>query len=858
MPVSLSIPSVSSLSALGRMASPTAGALTVAQAMADFTAKRLTQAVVVEDSQENLQTNLVNLQKLAAAGKLSALSFTGNDSSLQFNAAQINTSSALLSKAVASGVTVKVADNAANTARIASRISTVFDVTVTDTAANVEKNLTSLQTLAITGKLDTLSFTDNSPSLTLKASQFATSSALRAKMPDAAITISDNATNVAKINVTGASAIVIKDSSANVLRNFEAMRTLAATAPAMSFTLTDRVPVMSLTAAQYAGSVDLRAKLQGVTYTIKDTAQAIANNANALSGLKVAVTDTAANVQTHIDALQTFAMAGNLSALKVTDASKATLNMTAAQAFKMGTLSGAAIKLTDTAVNIQENFEGLLAVKRITSVQLTDTARPVLQVSEAQYKKGAALLTKVSGAALSVQFSGNMANYKIKPNADGSFAVGNATYKKVNFFAFQDVTTFADTGDINVNAMVLGGTNYWWRDNAGTVTTSDVQIKTGVYALGEGSSKQAFTYSFLSALPDGNTADSNNFSVMSDAQKAGVRSAFDYLSSIINATFTESNNAGQADINFGTNNQTSRGSAGYANVPNGSGDHPVYLFLDNSPGNTNTTMTQGSYGWQTLIHEIGHTLGLKHPGNYNAGGGGAPAPYLSKALDTRLFTLMSYNNPPGSLEVTSTVLPSGATRYSGTSVNPSTYMLYDMAALQFMYGVGTGQGISDYQVTSFSADWSGMQTLWMPEDGVIDASAVNNANIIDLRAGAFSSINVIPKSITDSFPASLKTAATYMGLNNVGLAFGSQVSTAKGGSVGDVFYTSAAADVAIDGGDGNDTVYLAGTAADWVQSQSTYTNAKLSRSVSLSSVEVVKYYNADTYATTHSRLDLSA
>ena len=185
-------------------------------------------------------------------------------------------------------------------------------------------------------------------------------------------------------------------------------------------------------------------------------------------------------------------------------------------------------------------------------------------------------------------------------------------------------------------------------------------------------------------------------------------------------------------------------------------------------------------------------------------------------------------------------------------------MLYDMAALQFMYGVGTGQGISDYQTTSFSADWSGMQTLWMPANGDIDASAVTNSNIIDLRAGAFSSINVIPKNITDSFPASLKTAATYMGLNNVGLAFGSQVSTAKGGSASDVFYTSTDTDVSIDGGAGIDTVYLAGTAADWVATQGSYTNAKLSRSVSVTSVEVVKYYNADTYATTHSRLDLSA
>ena len=764
----------------------------------------------------------------------------------------------MLGKAIASGVTVQVVDTAGNTARMASRISTAFEVTVIDTAANIGKNLTGLQTLAVTGKLDTLTFTDSAPALTMKASQFGATAALRAKMSGVDVTVSDTAANVAKVNVASASGVTIKDSAANVLRNFEAMRTLAATGPSMTVTLTDHAPVMALTAAQYVGSADLRAKLQGVTYTIKDNAQAIADNASALSGLKVSVTDTAANVQSNLDALQTFADAGNLSLLKVTDASKAKLSMTAAQALKMGALSGSAITLTDTAANIQANFDGLLAVKKINAIQLTDTARPVLQVTEAQYKKGAALLAKVSGAAVSVQFSGNMANYKIKANADGSFAVGNATYKKVNFFAFQDTTAFADTGDANVNAMLLGGTNYWWRDTAGGVTTSDTQIKTNVFSLGEGSSRQSFTYSFMTALPDGNTSDSTGFRAMSNTQQSAVRRAFDYLSSIINVTFTESNSAGQADINFGTNNQSTKGSSGYANLPNGSGDHPVYLFLDNSPGNANTTMTQGSYGWETLIHEIGHTLGLKHPGNYNASGGAMPGPYLSKALDSRLYTLMSYNNPTGSLEVSSASLPSGATRYSASTVNPSTYMMFDMAALQFMYGVGNGQGTSDYQVTSFNADWSGMQTLWMPEDGVIDASAVSNANIIDLRAGAFSSINVIPKSITDSFPASLKTAATYMGLNNVGLAYGSQVVTAKGGAAGDVFYTSAAADVTIDGGDGNDTVYLAGTAADWVQSQGTYTNAKLSRSVSLSNVEVVKFYNADTYATTHSRLDLSA
>jgi serralysin len=52
----------------------------------------------------------------------------------------------------------------------------------------------------------------------------------------------------------------------------------------------------------------------------------------------------------------------------------------------------------------------------------------------------------------------------------------------------------------------------------------------------------------------------------------------------------------------------------------------------------------GSYTWQVLLHETAHALGLKHPGNYNAGGGGTRGPYLSKATDTRGNTLMSYHN----------------------------------------------------------------------------------------------------------------------------------------------------------------------------------------------------------------------
>ncbi len=842
-----------------RMASVNAGPMTLSEATVALASKQLTQAVVVEDTQTALQANLAGLQKIAAAGKLSSVSFSQGDAALQFNAQQLGASTALLTQLNEDNIAVQVIDRASNLARVASRIQTGYEVTVQDSAALVQANLTGLQTLAAAGKLDQVSFTDAGvPTVTFKAAQFANMAALRAQLSNASLAVSDTAANVANYAVSAADSVVVKDASANILKNFEAMRQLAANTADVTFTLTNRAPVMELTAAQYVGSEALRAKLPSVTFTIKDTALNVRDNADALAGLQVSVTDTAANVQSSLEELKSFADAGKLKMLKVSNASTATLTMTAAQAIKLGTVAGTSVVLEDTAANIESNFDALLAVKKLKSITLTDTARPMLQVTEAQYKKGGALLSKISGAAVAVEFARNFSDYRIQTNTDGSFTVGNNKYKNVNFFAFQDFTTFADTGDAKINAMVLGGTNYWWRDTAGAVTTSDSQIKTGVFALGEGSAKSTFTYSFMNDLPDGNTADGYGFREMTAAQQDAVRSAFTYLSSLINVTFTESNNPGQADINFGTNNQSLKNSSGYANVPNGSGDHPVYLFLDNAPGNLNTNLAQGTYGWQTLIHEIGHTLGLKHPGNYNASGGGSPGPFLTKAYDTRQYTLMSYNNPTGTMKVNATTTNNITYRYSASSVSPSTYMMFDIGALQFMYGKGTAQGLDAYQTNTFTADWSGMQTLWMPEGGVIDASAVDNANIIDLREGAFSSINVIPTSVIDSFPASLRTAATYMGLNNVGLAYGTQVASATGGTSGDVFYTSTSSDVEIDGGDGNDTVYLAGTASEWITQNNVYTNARLSRSVTLTNVEAVKFYNADTYVTTHSRLDLQA
>ena len=76
------------------------------------------------------------------------------------------------------------------------------------------------------------------------------------------------------------------------------------------------------------------------------------------------------------------------------------------------------------------------------------------------------------------------------------------------------------------------------------------------------------------------------------------------------------------DIRIGLTNSEDADYAGVSMVDiynqngnfNDSGDSDIWLL--NYSGNTNGGWADGTFGFSTLIHEIGHSLGLKHPHNY--------------------------------------------------------------------------------------------------------------------------------------------------------------------------------------------------------------------------------------------------
>jgi serralysin len=188
----------------------------------------------------------------------------------------------------------------------------------------------------------------------------------------------------------------------------------------------------------------------------------------------------------------------------------------------------------------------------------------------------------------------------------------------------------------------------------------------------------------------------------------------------------------------------------------------------------------GQYGFFTLLHEIGHGLGLKHPFLEPED----PAPYtLDPSLDNHGITMMSYTEAPNAW------IYDAATGQAEV-MYPTTPMIYDVLALQYLYGknMATRAGNSTYR-------WSDkeelLETIW---DGggkdTIDCSNQTLTCWINLDDGSYSSIGLrqtqaevnealgIPSGVTFSVPL-------YNGLNNLAIAFDAVIENASGGSAAD-------------------------------------------------------------------------
>lgn len=236
--------------------------------------------------------------------------------------------------------------------------------------------------------------------------------------------------------------------------------------------------------------------------------------------------------------------------------------------------------------------------------------------------------------------------------------------------------------------------------------------------------------------------------VFNAAEKELARNAFAQWAAVANVRFVET--ATTPDIQFAAASLSS--AAGYADLGTGSGS----VWMDSD-----------GVSLSTYIHEIGHTLGFKHPGNYNAGGGGSSPPYLPTAEDSRSNTVMSYNGS-----------------------NSGGLGVYDIAAIQYIYGPNRDirNGTDTYTLSSTEVGryiWDGGGT------DTVSASGASQAVTIDLRDGGWGWFG----AKSDLFV----TAGQFF------IGYGTVIENAIGGTGNDLL-TGNAADNSLTGGAGNDTL----------------------------------------------------
>ncbi|MCV2891377.1 M10 family metallopeptidase C-terminal domain-containing protein [Ruegeria aquimaris] len=288
-------------------------------------------------------------------------------------------------------------------------------------------------------------------------------------------------------------------------------------------------------------------------------------------------------------------------------------------------------------------------------------------------------------------------------------------------------------------------------------------------------SATTITFSFLTEVPvyyGANAVERQGFQSLNTGQMEAVLAVLEHVQSFTGIKFVEA--TGEiGDITFGI-----------ADLPKGSGQ--AY-----SPGTTDVsgdvwfdlqafgsaTPEVGGSEMLLILHELGHALGMKHAHE----GQVLPASEMNNQ-----YTVMAYSQHPTS-----------------AGIDASTYMSYDMAALQFLYGSNSQDTSSDdvYDVANL------VDTVQTISDSggwdVLDAAASATDVLLNLNQGSFS------------------TSGTAFGWypirENIAVAFGTDLEEARGGFGNDTLIGNAENNVLIGNSGADVFVFLPNWGADRIE-----------------------------------------
>jgi serralysin len=224
---------------------------------------------------------------------------------------------------------------------------------------------------------------------------------------------------------------------------------------------------------------------------------------------------------------------------------------------------------------------------------------------------------------------------------------------------------------------------------AGTISTglTNDQDKNGLLS-GEQWSALDLTFSFPTNASQyeagyGLREQQTNFEALNDLQAATVRQVFAMVSGLTNLTFSELDgaSAGQAVIRQAMSDKPA---TAWSYTPGPSAEAGD-VWYGNSSGWYDAPKV-GNYAYGTILHEIGHTLGLKHGHESKPEG----SPIMTAAHDSMEYSIMTYRSYVGA---------AGLSAENEIWGFAQTFMMVDIAALQHMYGAdfSTNAGNTTYR-----------------------------------------------------------------------------------------------------------------------------------------------------------------
>ncbi len=292
------------------------------------------------------------------------------------------------------------------------------------------------------------------------------------------------------------------------------------------------------------------------------------------------------------------------------------------------------------------------------------------------------------------------------------------------------------------------------------------------------------------------------FEVMNATQIAVIENIFAELESFTNLDFTEITETAltHATLRFAMTDGTE---TAHAYTPNSLFEEGGDAWFRNDGTYDNPDI--GNFAYVTFAHEIGHTLGLGH-GHEDEGYGA-----LASALDTEELSIMTYRDYVGD------TLDGSENETWG---NPQSFMMLDIAALQYMYGAdysAAGNVWSGDTVYTFSSTTGEMfingvgqgtpggnrvfRTIW---DGhgtdTYDFSNYSSSVIIDLRPGEWSRTDISQLADLNAFASGFDARGNFANALLVNGDTRSLIENAIGGSSGNTFYGNQVSNILTGGG----------------------------------------------------------